>query len=288
MKIGSLIVTMLAAVLLMDWAGEGKASTIEGDPLSETIAQYSPAQLKEIIGKTEPQDVTDLFLLLPDTDFLLYFNFTVEQRKELIQKGKTAFAFTGGDIELEMDVENGYLASGYEGGWEMFAKKVDGVWWIAVYENNCGEYCGTIQAKTYTFDAGKLVRHEHANLAGYQDVWLELFFGLRPIVPGAAEASKRNLEGERDGCRAVQTSARRQDHHHVHRSRSLPGSRYSRIRRKGNHKGNLAVIFRIKDEFEGRRMRHGQSCRTWGKHPPQPREHFDEGRNDAGLLDFTY
>jgi hypothetical protein len=201
MKIGSLIVTMLAAVLLMDWAGEGKASTIEGDPLSETIAQYSPAQLKEIIGKTEPQDVTDLFLLLPDTDFLLYFNFTVEQRKELIQKGKTAFAFTGGDIELEMDVENGYLASGYEGGWEMFAKKVDGVWWIAVYENNCGEYCGTIQAKTYTFDAGKLVRHEHANLAGYQDVWLELFLDFGLLSP--AQQKQANEIWKENGMAAV-------------------------------------------------------------------------------------
>ncbi|MGI6572814.1 MAG: hypothetical protein ACOX19_05260 [Fermentimonas sp.] len=169
----------------------------EDDPFSELIVQYTPAQLKKIIGKAEPEDVTDLFLLLPDTDFLLYFNFTAEQRKEML-KGETIQYVELSDI----DVKNGYISSGYEGTWEMFAKKIDGVWWIALYENNCGEYCSTVQAKTYTYGEGKLVQRNHANLAGYQDVWVELFVDFdqlteeqRELANGIWEAQQ---EAERD------------------------------------------------------------------------------------------
>ena len=41
------------------------AEVDEDDPFSELIVQYTPAQLKKIIGKAEPKDVIDLFLLLP-------------------------------------------------------------------------------------------------------------------------------------------------------------------------------------------------------------------------------
>lgn len=149
----------------------------ENDPLSELIVEYTPEQLKQIIGKAEPKDVRDLLLLLPDTDFLLYFNFDVEQRKKML-KGETI-----SHINIDkIDVRNGYISSGYEGTWEMFVKKIDGIWWIAVYENNCGEFCSTVQAKTYTYSEGKLVQRNHANLAGYQDLWVELFVDFSQLT----------------------------------------------------------------------------------------------------------
>lgn len=149
----------------------------EDDPFSELIVEYTTGQLKQIIGKTEPKDVTDLFLLLPDTDFLLYFNTTVEQRKKMLKGEATEY------VKLhDVDVRNGYISSGYEGIWEMFAKKIDGIWWIAVNENNCGEFCSTIQAKTYTYSEGKLVQRNYANLAGYQDIWVELFIDFDQLT----------------------------------------------------------------------------------------------------------
>ncbi len=150
---------------------------VDDDPFSELVAQYSLSEMEKIIKKTEPLDVTDLFLLLPETDFLFYFNFSIEQRKKMLKKEMVS------NVELnEIDVANGYMQSGYEGIWEMFAKKIDGVWWIAVYENNCGEYCNTVQAKTYTFDKGKLIKRSYANLAGYQDVWVELFIDFNQLT----------------------------------------------------------------------------------------------------------
>lgn len=149
----------------------------DDDPFSELILQYSPEEIREIIGKTDPQDVTDLLLLLPETDFLFYFNFDVEQRKRMLDGDTISY------VELaEIDIANGYILSGYEGAWEMFAKKIHDVWWIALHENNCGEQCSTIQAKTYTFDSGKLIQRNYANLAGYQDVWLELFIDFDQLT----------------------------------------------------------------------------------------------------------
>lgn len=168
----------------------------EDDPFSELIVQYTLAQLKKIIGKAEPKDVTDLFLLLPDTDFLLYFNFTAEQRKEML-KGETIQYVELSDI----DVKNGYISSGYEGIWEMFAKKIDGVWWIALYENNCGEYCSTVQAKTYTYGEGKLVQRNHANLAGYQDVWVELFVDFDQLTEEQRELASGIWEAQQEAER---------------------------------------------------------------------------------------
>ncbi len=157
----------------------------EDDPLSELIVQYAPKQLKQIIGKTEPKDVRDLFLLLPDTDFLLYFNTSVEQRKRLLKGEETEY------VKLyDIDVKNGYISSGYEGTWEMFAKKIDGIWWIAVNESNCGEYCYTVQAKTYTYSEGKLVQRNYANFAGYQDVWIELFIDFSQLTESQQKLAK--------------------------------------------------------------------------------------------------
>lgn len=69
----------------MDVSEIAEDNFTDDDPFSELIVQYSPQQLQQILGKKEPQDVIDLFLLLPESDFLRYFNFTVEQRKKMIQ-----------------------------------------------------------------------------------------------------------------------------------------------------------------------------------------------------------
>ena len=162
----------------------------ENDPLSELIVQYSQAELKEIIGKVEPSDVRDLLLLLPETDFLFYFNFTAAQRKAMLN-GETI-----NHVQLsEVDVPNGYIQSGFEGVWEMFAKKIDGVWNILVYENNCAEYCSTVLAKTYVYYNGKLYQQHHANLAGYQDVWIELFIDLDQLNATQKETANALWEG---------------------------------------------------------------------------------------------
>lgn len=166
----------------------------DDDPFSEIIAQYSPEELRQILGKTEPQDVTDLFLLLPESDYLLYLNFTVDQRRKMV-KGERVSSYFGEMGLEEIDVRNGYLSSGYEGIWEMFAKKQEGVWHILVNEQNCGQFCSTVLAKTYTFANGKLIQRSHANLAGYQDLWVELFIDFDQLTQ-EQQAQANKIWGE--------------------------------------------------------------------------------------------
>jgi len=163
----------------------GKSEYEEEDPFSEVVAQYSPEQLKKLLGKTEPTDVRDLFILLPDELCVKYAN-TTQADRQAMAKGK----FKGETNRMwidEIDLAHGYLdldgiVMGFEGGWEMFAKKIDGVWWIAVNEQNCAAMCFTLHANTYTFKNGTLTRHTEANLAGYQDVWAELFIDFDQLT----------------------------------------------------------------------------------------------------------
>lgn len=114
------------------------------DPFVELVAQYTPEQLNQLIAKTEPADIRDLLLLLPDSDFLFYFNFDVAQRKQLLA-GETVSHVTLNEI----DVTNGYLQSGYEGLWEMIAKAEGETWHIALAESHCAQYCHTVMQKSY-------------------------------------------------------------------------------------------------------------------------------------------
>ncbi|HPX76257.1 MAG TPA: hypothetical protein PLW77_06730 [Bacteroidales bacterium] len=155
------------------------------DPFAEVIATYSSEQLQKILGKPEPTDVRDLFILLPDEVCILYANTTQEDRQQMA-KGKFK-----GEIDRmwidNLDLSSGYLdldghVMGFEGLWEMFAKKIDDIWWIAVNEQNCAAMCYTIQANTYSFENGTLTKHSNANLAGYQDVWAELFIDFDKLT----------------------------------------------------------------------------------------------------------
>lgn len=64
----------------------------------------------------------------------------------------------------------------------MFAKKIDGIWSIALNEQNCGASCVTVLEKWYAYDNGKLFSQRYANLAGYQDLWPELFIDFGQLT----------------------------------------------------------------------------------------------------------
>lgn len=147
------------------------------DPFVELVAQYTPEQLNQLIAKPEPTDIQDLLLLLPDSDFLLYFNFDVAQRKQLLA-GETV-----SNVTLDKsDAANGYLQSGYEGVWEMIAKAEGDVWHIALNERNCAEFCSTVMQKSYIYQDGKLLAQNAATIAGFQDYWPELFIDFKQLT----------------------------------------------------------------------------------------------------------
>lgn len=174
------------------------ANTDEDDPFSQLIAEYSPQQLKQLLGKAEPQDVRDFLALLPDS---LCYDYSAADRKKVAQ-GERVGDF-GGMALGEVDTSNGYLnlSGAWEGTWEMFAKKMNGTWWVAVNQQYCGPMCYTHIANTYTFKNGTLTRHTHANLAGYQDVWAELFIDFEQLT----ESQKKQVNEiwEENGMNAV-------------------------------------------------------------------------------------
>ncbi|MDD3738657.1 MAG: hypothetical protein PHP31_05125 [Lentimicrobiaceae bacterium] len=189
---------ILSKIAEPELSGNENDNDIENDPFREVIAEYSPEQIKQLIEKSEPQDVRDLFVLLPDD---LCYEYSATDRKKVAQ-GERVGEY-GGIAIGELDVKNGYfdLSGAWEGIWEMFAKKQDNTWWIAVNQQYCGPMCYTHIANTYTFENGKLIQHSYANLAGYQDVWLELFIDMDKLTE--AQKKQANDIWEENGFESV-------------------------------------------------------------------------------------
>lgn len=163
----------------------------EDNPFETLVASYSPQQLRQLLGKTEPQDVRDFLALLPDS---LCYDYSAADRRKVAQ-GERVGEF-GGMALGEVDIANGYLnlSGAWEGTWEMFAKKEGKTWRIAVNQQYCGPMCYTHIAETYTFEDGKLTQHNYANLAGYQDVWVELFIDFDQLTQEQQDAARRVWE----------------------------------------------------------------------------------------------
>lgn len=165
-----------------------------GGPV-DFLSNYTPEQLQQLIGKTEPHDVRDFLALIPAESC---FNYSVEERQKLMQ-GKGVGEFSGVQIG-EHDAKNGYLnlVGPFEGIWEMFAKKINEIWWIAVNQQFCGPLCYTYIANTYMlFPDGDFLQSHEANLAGYQDVWLELFLDLEQLSSEQQKQAKEAWEESR-------------------------------------------------------------------------------------------
>lgn len=148
------------------------------DSLEVVIAEFTTAQLQDLLGKPEPENVNDLFLLIPDEDC---FDLSVADRKNIVEANRVSIEsdFMFYSI-LENDITNNYLSVGgaFEGEWEMFSKKIDNTWRIAVNSKSCAPVCYTSIEKTYIYENNMLIRLDHANLAGYQNTYIEMFFNF--------------------------------------------------------------------------------------------------------------
>ncbi len=169
----------------------GESDSGSENPFSEVVATYSPDELKRLIGKESPENIGDLFLLLPDQDC---FEIQASDRKQML-KGKKIGEWDQMTVG-ELDVKNRYLniSGAYEGSWEMFAKREGELWWIAVNYQSCVPLCQTEIASTYTFSNGTLTLHTDANLAGYQDLWPELFIDFGKLNKQQQQAARRVWE----------------------------------------------------------------------------------------------
>jgi len=138
----------------------------------KVIVNYSPEEIKQLLGKTEPESVLDLFVLLPDS---FCYDYSAADRLKIAQ-GERVGEY-GGMALGETDIPNGYinLSGAWEGIWEMFARKEGDGWRFALNQQFCGPVCYTHMADTYTYQDGTITLQGYANLAGYQDVWVELF-----------------------------------------------------------------------------------------------------------------
>lgn len=194
----------IAALFLLTMAGckQGKASIkneesermenvemeeinnddIDYGPFTQLVAQFTPEQLQEIIGKPQPEGVRDLLLLLPDDDC---FNTSIADRRKALAGERV------GEDRLgigEANTQYLNLTGIFEGTWEMYALQKGKRWHIAVNQQECGPLCLTTIAHEYSFLEGKLLRHSAANLAGYQDAWPELFIDFDQLTTQQQEA----------------------------------------------------------------------------------------------------
>ncbi|NLX67360.1 MAG: hypothetical protein GXZ19_11465 [Bacteroidales bacterium] len=162
------------------------------NPFSTVVAEYTPEQIKQLLGKSAPENVKDLFPLLSPED--IFFGLKAEERKQLV-KQKKYVTESGSMTFLVNETETGenYLSfiGTFEGIWEMFAKKKGDTWWIAVNSQFCGALCYTHIANCYTFHNNRLTLHTDANLAGYQDVWPELFIDFDQLTADQQETVKK-------------------------------------------------------------------------------------------------
>ncbi len=163
----------------------------EENPFVELVKEYKPEELQHLLDKAQPQNIKDFFLLLPEEDC---FEIPAELRVQMLQN-KPLEQWDYMAIE-EVDVENRYLnlTGPLEGKWEMYAQEVDDVWFIAVNWQVCGPACYTEIAKTYIYDNGQLILDYSANLAGYQDLWPELFIDFSMLNEEQERAAREIWE----------------------------------------------------------------------------------------------
>lgn len=168
----------------------------ESNPMSVLITQYSPEQIKKLLGKSAPEDVRDLFVLLPDT---LCYDYSAADRLK-VARGQRVGEYGGMALSEESNIANGYieLSGAWEGIWEMFAKKENNTWWIALNQQFCGSICYTHYANTYTFENGRLIQHFDANLAGYQDIWPELFIDFEQLTKTQKQQATNTWEENKE------------------------------------------------------------------------------------------
>ena len=144
----------------------------EDNPFEIEVLSYSADDLKHRIGKSNPENIKDLFLLLPDK---YVFEYSLDERKQMLGGKKV-----GGGVEMrieDLDLKNHYLniQGNYTGIWELCAKREGDFWLFAINRNECAQYCFTEYAKMFSYKNGVIKELKYANLAGYQDLWPELF-----------------------------------------------------------------------------------------------------------------
>lgn len=172
--------SVVETVVNEDAFTSSKKNMLEKDnPFEIEILRYSTVELKQRIGKADPENIRDLFLLLPDR---FAFEFSVDERKQMLDGKKV-----GGGLEMDigdLDLKNQYLnfQGNYTGNWEMCANRESDLWLFAVNYTECGEYCSTMYAKMFSYRNGVIKELKYANLAGYQDLWPELFFDYSKLT----------------------------------------------------------------------------------------------------------
>lgn len=149
------------------------------DPFVEVKASFYSRELIRLLGKREPEIITDFFLLLPDD---VCFDLSVDERKKMVD-GERVGEWSQMAIG-QKDIENRYLSlsGAFEGTWEMYAQQDDGFWLVAVNSQSCGPLCMTDIAQSYIYEDRRLMSTNYANLAGFQDVWAELFFDFDQLT----------------------------------------------------------------------------------------------------------
>ncbi|NLO70746.1 MAG: hypothetical protein GX102_07400 [Porphyromonadaceae bacterium] len=163
----------------------------EDNPLEVEILSYTVNELKQRLGKAQPENIKDLFLLLPDD---LAFGFSLDERKQMLDGEKV-----GGGVEMgigDLDLKNHYLnfQGNYTGNWEMCTNRKDDFWLFAVNYHECGQYCSTQYAKMLSYENGVIKELRYANLAGYQDLWPELFFDFSKLTDEQTEFVKEEWD----------------------------------------------------------------------------------------------
>ena len=157
------------------------------DPFVQVVASFDSRELIRLLGKREPESIADLFLLLPDD---VCFDLSVDKRKRMLD-GEKVGEWSQMSIG-QKNIENRYLSlsGAFEGTWEMYAQQDDGFWLVAVNYQSCGPRCVTDFAQSYIFEDRRLLSISYANLAGYQDYWVELFIDFDKLTVEQTESVK--------------------------------------------------------------------------------------------------
>jgi hypothetical protein len=161
------------------------------NPFVETVARYTPAEVRQVLGRAEPESVSDLFLLLPDD----LFNLDVASRRRILRAGR---AGDDGTITLEKrDDANGYLCvtvAGW-GFFEVFAcREPGGAWSIATNTQMRIPETRTVAAGTYFWSSGELEIFTGADIAGAQDYWPEMFINFAALTGEQASTARAIYE----------------------------------------------------------------------------------------------
>ena len=157
------------------------------DPFVNVVAYFDSRELIKLLGKRNPENITDFFLLLPDD---ICFGLSVDDRKRMVDGERVG---AGEQMAIgKKDTENRYLnlSGAFEGTWEMYAQEDEGFWLVAVNYQSCGPQCVTEIAQSYIFEDRRLLEISYANLAGHQNYWVELFFDFDKLTADQIESVK--------------------------------------------------------------------------------------------------